>query len=507
MTVSALFRRTALAFGVALLAVAGARAAPPTGSDLPDIGTPADSLLTPQDEYQIGTMIVRSMRESGVILDDPEVGDYIQSLGARLAAHAQEGTAKFTFMVMKDTSIQAFALPGGFVVVYSGLILASKSESELAGVLAHEISHVTQRHIVRSVQNQGRSSLVATAAMLAAILLGAVSGNANVGMAGAVVGQGAAIQHQLNFSRENEFEADRVGIGVMAAAGYDPNAMASFFDTMARRTPYAGQNAKILEFLQTHPVTSARIAEAKARASTYPIVRPVDTTGYQLTREKLRVLAMPVEADPHEAYADAATAEKVVSDYRLYGRALALIPSKTPAEAVPILRELVTRHPDIIEYHSALGQALLAAGDLDGSRQALEQAMTLFPRNVPVTVRYAETLMRANEARLAHTVLLDLFNAVPPSHEQVRLLALAASAAGEAAEANYYMAEYDVMSGDLALAIMTLRQALAVPNITPMQRSRYKARIDELKEYLPPRLQAAVDRGEPIPTDPQGSSR
>ena len=125
--------------------------------------------------------------------------------------------------------------------------------------------------------------------------------------------------------------------------------------------------------------------------------------------------------------------------------------------------------------------------------------MELFPRSIPITVRYAETLMRADNARLAHTVLLDLFNAVPPTHDQVRLIALAASAAGEAAEASYYMAEYDVMSGDLPLAIQNLRQALAVPNITPVQRSRFKARIDELKEYLPPRLQAAVDRGEPLP--------
>lgn len=508
-------RRAALAFGIALLVACGAQASPGpspgpgpgTGADLPDIGTPADTMLTLRDEYQIGSMIVREIRDAGLLVEDPEIGEYMQGIGGRLAAHAQEGTAKFTFLVIKDTSINAFALPGGFVVVHSGLILASKSESELAGVLAHEISHVTQRHIVRSVQNQGRASLAATAAMLAAIILGAVSGNANVGMAGVVVGQGAAMQHALNFSRENEFEADRVGIGVMAAAGYDPNGMASFFDTIARRTPYAGQNAKILEFLQNHPVTSARVAEAKARAATYPIVRPIDTTGYQLTREKLRVMALPVEADPHDAYADAATRETVVSDYRLYGRAMALIPSRTPGEAVPILRDLVDRHPDIIEYHSGLGQALLAAGDIQGSRESLEHSMTLFPRNVPISVRYAETLMRANDARLAHSVLLDLFNAVPPTHEQVRLLALAASSAGEAAEANYYMAEYDVMSGELALAIMTLRQALAVPNITPMQRSRYKARIDELKEYLPPRLQAAVDRGEPIPTDtpPSGS--
>ena len=505
MTFPTLLRRAIVSLTCGLIVLTAAHAAPTT--DLPDIGTPADAVFTTQDEYQIGTMIVRELRDSGVILDDPEIGEYIQGLGARLAAHAQEGNTKFTFLVLKDSSINAFALPGGFVVVHSGLVLATTGESELAGVIAHEISHVTQRHIARSIQNSGRSSLVSTAAMLAAILVGAISGNSNVGMAGVIGAQNAAIQHQLNFSRENEFEADRVGIGVMAAAGYDPNAMGTFFGTLGRRMGSAGINAKILEFLQTHPVTSARVAEARSRALTYPVVRPVDTVGYQLTREKLRVLALPIDSDPHDAYADAASRETVVSEYRLYGRALALVQGKSPAEAVPVLQDLVARHPDTVEYHSALGQALLAAGDIPGSRAELAHSMQLFPRSIPITVRYAETLMRADNARLAHTVLLDLFNAVPPTHDQVRLIALAASAAGEAAEANYYMAEYDVMSGDLPLAIQTLRQALAVPTITPVQRSRYKARIDELKEYLPLRQQAAVDRGEPLPPQTPDDNR
>ncbi len=504
MTFPTLLRRAVVSLTAALIVLTAANAAP---NDLPDIGTPADAVFTKQDEFQIGTMIVRQLRDSGVILDDPEIGEYIQGIGARLAAHAQEGETKFTFLVLKDNTIQAFALPGGFVVVHSGLILATTGESELAGVLSHEISHVTQRHLARGIQNAGRGSLIATAGMLAAILLGAISGNANVGMAGVIGAQNAAVQHQLNFSRENEIEADRVGISVMAAAGYDPNAMATFFSTLSRRMGSAGLNAKILEFLQTHPVTSARVAEARSRALTYPVVRPVDTVGYQLTREKLRVLALPIESDPHDAYADATSRGTVVSEYRLYGRALALVQGKSPAEAVPILQDLVTRHPDTVEYHSALGQALLAAGDIPGSRSELAQSMELFPRSIPITVRYAETLMRADDARLAHAVLLDLFNAVPPSHDQVRLIALAASAAGEAAEASYYMAEYDVMSGDLPLAIQNLRQALAVPNITPVQRSRFKARIDELKEYLPPRMQAAVERGEPLPPQTPDDTR
>jgi predicted Zn-dependent protease len=277
--------------------------------------------------------------------------------------------------------------------------------------------------------------------------------------------------------------------------------MSAFFETLSRRMGGSGQNAKILEFLQTHPVTTARVAEARSRAADYPLVRPIDTNGYRLARERLKVMALPTGTNPHDVYPPVSElGSDSTADFRLYGRSLALVQANQPGEAIPSLRDLVARHSDTIEYHTALGQALLAADDIEGSRQVLAHAKDLFPRNVPVTVRYAETLMRANEAKQAHFVLLDLFNNVQPTQDQVRLIALAANAAGESAEADYYMAEYHVMSGDLTLAIMQLRQALATPQITPVQRARFKARIEELKEYLPIRLQGAVDRGEPLPS-------
>ena len=320
------------------------QAAPPSTSDLPDIGTPADEVFSRSDEYQIGSMVARELREAGRILDDPETTEYIQAIGASLSSRAQEGTQKFTFFVLKDPSINAFAVPGGFVFVHSGLILSTTSESELAGVLAHEISHVTQRHIARSIEAQSRGSLASTAAMLGSVLLGALSHSSQVGMAGVIAGQNAAIQQQLNFSREDEYEADRVGMGVMDLAGYDPKAMATFFETLSNRMGSGGPNAKLLEILQTHPVTSARVAEARNRATAYPIVRPVDTTGYRLTRERLRVMTFSLDTNPRDVYTDTTALDSKVNDYRRYGRAIGLMQTNAGSEAVPILRDLVARH-------------------------------------------------------------------------------------------------------------------------------------------------------------------
>jgi predicted Zn-dependent protease len=168
-----------------------------------------------------------------------------------------------------------------------------------------------------------------------------------------------------------------------------------------------------------------------------------------------------------------------------YRRALVLIAGHSPAEAVPLLRGLLRQYPDITLYHTALGQALLEAGDIEASLRVLQDAVRLFPRNVPVTTRLAETLVRNGEARRAHQLLLDLFNNVPPTPAQARYIAQVANTAGDTGDAYYYMSEHYVMSGELTLAIDQLRLALAVPNLSTVQRQRFQARIDELSEYLP----------------------
>src|SRR3954468_761667 len=279
------------------------------GNDLPDIGSPASSALSLDDEYHIGLQVMRQLRDEGQILEDPEATEYLNSLGARIVAQASgDSGQRFQFFFVRDDSINAFALPGGFIGVNYGLVLATRNESQLAGVLAHEIAHVTQRHIARRVHSQGRQSIATMAAILAAILVGAATGSSDAMLGGISVAQGAAMQQQINFTRANETEADRVGMGFLAAAGFDPYGMPDFFETMGRRSGLEGssQNRNALpEILQSHPVTSNRIAESRGRAAQYKDVHPTaESVSYALTRERLRVLVTPPEDKVRNYYID-----------------------------------------------------------------------------------------------------------------------------------------------------------------------------------------------------------
>jgi len=481
---------------LSLLSAPLAPAAAQTAQDqLPDMGTAAQSTLSVDDENRIGRMIMRGLRESGAMLDDPEVSEYIQSLGLRLSSLAQDGSRDFNFFVIRDPAINAFALPGGYIGVHSGLLLETRTESELAGVLAHEVAHVTQRHIARGLEAQGRASMVSTAALLAAILVGAVGGaSSDVTMGAITAAQNMAAQSQINFTREHEYEADRIGIGVLANAGFDPNAMPAFFDTMFRRTQLGPD--RIPELLRTHPVTSARIAESKDRATQFPPVTPANSLTYDLMKERVRVLSATRGTDRREYYAALGDNDPDLSTAQVYGRALAQLYGGDARGAVPVFERLKSANPEVLQFHTALGQAQLAAGDVKGALETLERARDLAPRNVPVTVRYGEALLQAGRPKRAHEVLLDLFNNVPPNQEQIRLTAMAANAAGDIADAYSYMAEYHVMGGDLPLAINQLELALSVPNITSQQRSKFVARLQEFREWLPKERR-------PRPTDQQ----
>ena len=348
-------------------------------------------------------------------------------------------------------------------------------------MLAHEVAHVTQRHIARAIHANSRQSIINTALMLGAIILGATSGSGEV-MEGAIAAsQGLAVQQRINFTRSNEYEADRIGLSALADAGYDPHGMASFLEVMSRQQP-ASPEMRAPEFLRTHPGTTARIAEARNRARQYPKSLRDDSAGYGIARARIQVQRFDT-AEEAVAWFERRDYENQ-SDVERYGRAVAYQRAGRHLEAARIFEELAARNQKVIAYHIGLGESQLALEMRDRGLATFERAVALFPRNVPLIIHYGEWLVRLGEADKAHTMLLDLMNNVPPTPEHVRLLARAASEAGEMAEAYYYMAEYRLMTGDLIGGISFLRRALAVPELEEIQRIRFEARIDFIREFM-----------------------
>ena len=236
------------------------------------------------------------------------------------------------------------------------------------------------------------------------------------------------------------------------------------------------------EFLRTHPVTTARIAEARNRARDYPTINSDDSASYGIART--RAIVMRFET-PEQAVAwFESRARNSQSDVDRYGQAVAYQQANRHFQALPIFEDLLEKDPSVIAYHIGLGETLVALDQWSDAVDIFERALALFPRNVPLVIAYGERLLDIGQPRKAHTMLLDLMNNVRPTPAQVRLLARAASLAGEEAEAYYYLSEYRLMIGDLNGGIGYLQQALRLPDLQDIQRARFHARIDFIREFM-----------------------
>ncbi len=464
---------------------------------LPDMGSPADAILNSTEEARLGRAIMRDIRNSGQVVEDPLVTEYLNEIGSRIVAQANDGDHNFTFFAVDDERINAFALPGGYIGVHTGLLEATRNEDELAGVVAHEVAHVTQRHIARAIHANSRQSILSTAMMLGAIIVAAAGGSSDAVQGAMAVAQGTAVQQQINFTRTNEYEADRVGIAALADAGFDPHGMASFFEVLSRQTTTSPE-MRAPEFLRTHPVSSARIAEARSRAGEYPTIRSDDSTGYGIARMRIIVARFDTAEEAVAYFEKRPYANQ--TDTERYGRAVAHQRAGQYWDALEIFKDLLDKDKSVIAYHIGLGQTLVALDQPREAHAAYERALQLFPRNVPLVLDYGERLLQLGEAQKAHAMLLDLMNNVPPTPEQVRLIARAASEAGEHAEAYYYLSEYRLMIGDLSGGIGYLQQALRLPDLQEIQRIRFEARIDFIREFMTEEQLRMMQREKPVGT-------
>jgi predicted Zn-dependent protease len=261
--------------------------------NLPALGDTERQDLSPLMERKLGEEIMRDIRRDRDFLDDGPILEYLNTFGNKLVSARPDarGEANFDyyFFAVRDPQLNAFALPGGFIAVHSALLLAAQSESELASVLGHEIGHVAQRHIARSIGQQKQDALIPLAAMILAALASKAGGDAAMGVF--MGGQGLAIQRQLNFGRDAEREADRIGFQIMGEAGYDTSGMVAFFQRMQAAT--RNYSDLVPAYLQSHPLTTERIADIQARIREQPYKQRADSLDFYLVRSRARVLQDP----------------------------------------------------------------------------------------------------------------------------------------------------------------------------------------------------------------------
>lgn len=370
---------------------------------LPDLGDSSQMALTPQDERRIGEEIMRDVSNSGGVIRDVEVVDYLQGLGYRLAASSGESPQKFTFFVVQDSSINAFALPASIIGVHSGLIMAAGSESELASVISHEIGHVTQRHIARMIAQQKQDAWQSFAAMAFALL--AARSNPQLAGASMQAAQAGAIQKQLDYTREHEREADRVGVQILSNAGFDTRAMPAFFDKLIKGTRFYEGSAPA--FLRTHPLTTERIADVRNRVEQTPYRQIADSPEFHYTRAKLRALSGSANEGVNW-FEDILAEKKYVDEAsQRYGLAVALMRANRLDEAREEVAWLRSKAPRNAMVETLAGNLLVAMGNPRQAETHFKQALATYPNHRGLIYGYAELLLATNQLDQAEKLLRE----------------------------------------------------------------------------------------------------
>ncbi len=430
--------------------------------NIPELGSPANRSISPVQESMLALKSVRELRGSQPVIEDPELTGWIQRLGNRLAAHAPGGAGKYHFLILKNPDVNAYAMAGGLVVIYSGLILNTQSESELGAVIAHEIAHVSQRHIARMQEDSRLNPLVTGLGVLA----GAAAASKNPQAGEAIITGAIATQahNQLSFSRQMETEADRVGLRIMAGAGLDPYAMSVFMEKLDRRNHSVLGN--LTEYLQTHPMDIDRLSDTRSRANQMGKRQIRESTDYSYAREKLRILTAPNMP---------ATQGNV--ELTRYSQALQQLRSN-PSAALQTLGK----------QSQPLPVALAVAEALNKTRQYEETERLLLPLAQANPGR-EDILTVLGEAMLENGKTAQawgFFNSVrlteQTSLEFLELRQKVADTAGQTAEAYRSAAERSIRMGEYNHARAILEQATRLPGAPAQTAARMFAMIQELNK-------------------------
>ena len=411
---------------------------------LPDLGGAGSGIISPAREYKLGQAWLRAFRSQVRTSSDPILQEYLEDLVNNLANYSQLKSHRMDLVIVPNPTINAFAVPGGVVGVNTGLFLYAGNEDQMASVLAHELAHLSQRHYARSLEASSNASIPTLAGILAGFILAATAG-ADAGLAAITATQAAALNNQLRFSRQNEQEADRIGLQTMVSAGRDPHASAEIFERMLRETRYSSRPP---EFLLTHPVTESRIADARNRAGRENTEQHFPNNEYfYLMQARVRLLHaenanFAAKIFTHEIIGDTPS----VTGSR-YGLALALTKSGQYQQAQSEIDKLLAQDPQNHLFLIAQAELDAAIGEFDRAKKHLDQGLTLKPSNHALNTALAELLMEAGRYSQAELVLTEHTARRPTDEYLWYLTAEVRGLSGNILGLHQARAEYFILNG------------------------------------------------------------
>jgi predicted Zn-dependent protease len=378
-------------------------ATPGMASDLPSLGDASSAIVSPQQEHQLGRAWLSLVRGQVSQLDDPQLKDFVETSVYRLSETSQLQDRRLEFVLLNSPQINAFAAPGGIVGVNGGLFLYAQTEAEYASVMAHELAHLSQRHFARGLEAQQRMQLPVMAGLLAGIVA-AAAGAGDLGIAAIASTQAAAMQEQRRFSRQNEQEADRIGLVNLEKAGFDPRAMPSMFERLMRQYRYDRMPP---EFLLTHPVSESRIADTRNRAEQYTAKGTLDSVRYQLMRARVQLVYEETPGLAAKRFRNMLDENPQMEAAR-YGLAIAQIKSGQYKDARETLQPLLASAPNDVSYNLAQIELDMAANRLSDAQSRVTRLLSLYPNSYPVNQAHIDLLIKQSRTQEAERALDDL---------------------------------------------------------------------------------------------------
>ncbi|KQT42707.1 peptidase M48 [Methylophilus sp. Leaf459] len=455
-----------------------------SSNQLPELGDASQTVLSARDEEKIANQILKQVAVSQDVFDDAEVTDYLQALGKRLGASSPDKQQKFYFFVLQDKSINAFAMPGGVIGVHTGLFTSSNSESELASVLGHEIGHVTQHHLARMLASQKYDMFKNIAATALALLV--MRSNPQAGMGAMTAASAAGIQRQIDYTREHEREADRVGLTILQDAGFDVRAMPAFFNTLQRATRFSDGNMP--SYLRTHPMTSERIADMGNRVQNLPYKQVNENPAFSLMRAKIRAFqGSPTQmVEEFKNNLEEGRFQNEQSEH--FGLAYAYLRANQAKNAQQEVQWL-EQHGMVNPYIITLKAVTLAKlGQVPEAQAQFLQGLQRYPQHRIFAQGQAESLINSNQWAPAVSFIQKQLQTFPDDPKLYEWLAAAYQGQGKQMLRHQALGEAYVRKYDLPRAVDQFEIASKAKDGDFYLQSKVEARLKAL------RLQQALEK-------------